>query len=344
MRFAVPDPVSYAVPDMETVPGVRETLLSAQYGGMAVTNPADFPTPLVGTAWLADRLKDPDLRVVDVRWRARFENDRGISTDDHDGYLEGHIPGAVFLAMRRDLSDPDNPVPDMLPPPGQFARVMEGIGVGDDSLVVVYDNSGFSLGADRLWWALSYYGHERVAVLDGGLREWRREGRPLETAAPAIAPATFHPKPHPDWIATKEEVKAAMADPGSAIVDCLGADMYSGRDSHPWGARPGHIPGAVNVPFYANIDPALMDLTMAERERLIAADQPLTFASRETLEKLYADAGIEPDSDVITYCGVGFAASCGLLALRLLGHPKARLYDGSWAEWSADPALPVETG
>lgn len=306
--------------------------------------PTDFPTPLVGTAWLADHLDDRDLRIVDVRWRARFEDGRGISGDDEAGYRDGHIQGAAFLAMARDLSDPDQKVPDMLPGPERFAHVMESIGVGSDSFVVAYDDSGFPLGAARLWWALSYYGHENVAVLDGGLREWQRENRPVETRVTEPAAETFRAKPQPDRIATKDEVAAAMARPEAVIVDCLGADMYSGRDSHPWGVRPGHIPGAVNVPFYANIDPALADLTMEERAKLVASDRPLTFASRKALENLYADAGVTPNSDVITYCGLGFAASCGLLALRVLGHTDARLYDGSWAEWSADPALPVETG
>jgi thiosulfate/3-mercaptopyruvate sulfurtransferase len=130
-------------------------------------------SPLVTTEWLAAHLDDPDVRIVDVRWRSRYENGRGISLDDHEGYLAGHIPGAVFVGMIADLSDPHHPVPDMLAQPEQFARAMSRSGIGDDTLVVAYDDMGFPLGSARLWWALSCYGHDRVRVLDGGLREWR---------------------------------------------------------------------------------------------------------------------------------------------------------------------------
>jgi thiosulfate/3-mercaptopyruvate sulfurtransferase len=130
----------------------------------------DRSSPLVTADWLAAHLEDSDVRIVDVRWRSQYENGRGISVDDHDGYLAGHIPGAVFAGMIADLSDPQHPIPDMLVGPEQFARVMARLGIGNDTLVVAYDNMGFPLGSARLWWALSYYGHDGVRVLDGGLR------------------------------------------------------------------------------------------------------------------------------------------------------------------------------
>jgi len=280
---------------------------------------------------------------VDVRWRSRYENGRGISFDDYDGYLAGHIPGAVFAGMIADLSDARHPIPDTLVPPEQFAQVMSRLGIGNETLVVAYDNMGFPLGSARLWWALSYYGHDRVRVLDGGLRTWQAEGRALSTDVPTPEAATFAPRVRPEWKASKEDVLAAMGRPETVIVDCLTPELYrGGGERHLWGQRPGHIPGAVNVPYMANIDPELATVTAAERERMLASGRSFTFGSLETLATLYGNVGATPDRDVITYCGRGYAGACGLLALKLLGYERARLYDGSWAEWSADPALPTE--
>jgi thiosulfate/3-mercaptopyruvate sulfurtransferase len=300
-------------------------------------------SPLVSTEQLAAHLHDPDVRIVDVRWLSRYENGRGISVDDHDGYLAGHIPGAVFAGMLTDLSDPDHSVPDMLVGPEQFARVMSRLGIGDDTLVIAYDNMGFPLGSARLWWALSYYGHDRVRVLDGGLRAWEAEGRALTTDAAVPEAATFTPRPRPEWKASKEDVLAALGRPETVVVDCLTPELYSGGgERHLWGQRPGHIPGAVNVPYMANIDPALATVTAAERERMLASGRSFTFASAEALANLYQSAGVTPDRETITYCGRGYAGACGMLALKLLGHDRVRLYDGSWAEWSADPDMPTE--
>lgn len=301
------------------------------------------PSPLVSTEWLAARLSDPGIRIVDVRWRSRYENGRGISFDDHDGYRSGHIPGAVFAGMIADLSDASHSVPDMLAPPPQFAAAMGRLGIANDTLVVAYDNMGLPLGSARLWWALSYYGHDRVRVLDGGLREWQAERRPLSTEIPTPEAARFTPRPRPEWLATKQDVVSALGNSETIVVDCLNAELFRGAgERHLWGQRPGHIPGAVNVPYLANIDPALASATAAEREQLLASGRSFKFASRETLSSLYRSAGVQPGRPVITYCGRGYAGACGLLALKLLGMENARLYDGSWAEWSADPALPVE--
>lgn len=300
-------------------------------------------SPLVSTEWLAAHLNDPDIRVVDVRWRSRYENGRGISFDDYEGYGAGHIPGAVFAGMIADLSDPHHPVPDMLVGPEQFARVMGRLGIGDDTLVVAYDNMGFPLGSARLWWALSYYGHDRVRVLDGGLRTWQTEGRALTTDGTMPKADTFTPRVRPEWKASKDEVLAALERPDTAIVDCLTPELYrGGGERHLWGQRPGHIPGAVNVPYMANIDPALATATAAERERMLGSGRSFNFASRETLADLYRNAGVTADREAITYCGRGYAGACGLLALKVLGYERVRLYDGCWAEWSADPNLPVE--
>jgi thiosulfate/3-mercaptopyruvate sulfurtransferase len=302
---------------------------------------SDQMSPLVSTEWLSRHLNDESVRIVDVRRRSRYENGRGISFDDHEGYLAGHIPGAVFARMVGDLSDPNHPVPDMLVQADQFAQVMGRLGIGNETFVVVYDNMGFPLGSARLWWALSYYGHDRVRVLDGGLRQWQHEQHPIATDVPVVQPTIFVPKRRADWIAAKQDVVAALGQTDTVIIDCLTPELYRGSgDRNPWGQRPGHIPGAVNVPYPANIDPRLAALTAAEC--LLVSGRSFTFASARELAALYESAGVSADSEVITYCGRGYAAACGLLALKLLGHRKARLYDGSWTEWSADPSLPVE--
>lgn len=302
-------------------------------------------SPLVATEWLASHLHDPRLRIVDVRWRSRYENGRGISFDDPDGYSSGHIPGAVFAGMIADLSDPDHPVPDMLAPPEQFATAMGRLGIGNETLVIAYDSMGLPLGSARLWWALSYYGHDHVRVLDGGLREWKSEGRPLSTTPTTAAPTRFIVRPRPEWIATKADVIAALDRTTTVVVDCLNAELYrGGGDRHLWGQRAGHIPGAVNVPYLANIDPMLATATAAEREQILASGRSFRFSRPEVLAAMYRAAGVVPEKEVITYCGRGYAGACGLLALKLLGYERVRLYDGSWAEWSGDPSLPVEVG
>lgn len=304
----------------------------------------DF-SPLVTTEWLAAHLDDPGLRVLDVRWRSRYENGRGISFDDPEGYRSGHIPGAVFVGMISDLSDPNHPVPDMLAPAEQFASAMGRLGIDNDTLVIAYDNMGLPLGSARLWWALSHYGHDRVRVLDGGLKDWQAEGRPISTDSVTPPPVRFTIRTRPGWLATKAEVKAALGQPNTVLVDCLNAELYQGGgDRHLWGQRAGHIPGAVNVPYLANIDPSLAAATAAEREKLLASGRSFRFSRPEMLAELYGAAGVEPETEVITYCGRGYAGACGMLALKVLGYERVRLYDGSWAEWSADNSLPVEVG
>lgn len=300
-------------------------------------------SPIVSTTWLAAHLGDSGLRIIDVRWQSRYENGRGISFDDRDGYRAGHIPGAVFAGMIADLSDPAHPVSDMLAPAERFAAAMGRFGVDSETLVVAYDNMGFPLGSARLWWALNFYGHKKVRVLDGGLRQWVNEGRSLSKETPHVQATTFTASPTSGWLANKKDVCDALGKTDTVIVDCLTPELYQGQgDRHLWGQRPGHIPGAVNVPYLANIDSTLADVTAAERAQILSERRDFTFSSPAKLAALYAAAGISDEKQVITYCGRGYAAACGTLALKVLGHRNVRLYDGSWAEWSADMNLPAE--
>jgi len=299
-------------------------------------------SPIVSTEWLANHLDNPDVRIIDVRWKFREENGKGVGYDDHEGYQEAHIPGAIFARMVGDLSDPDHPIPDMMVQAEAFATVMGNLGVDNDTHIVVYDDSGIPLAAARLWWALSYFGHDRVQVLDGGLLQWKLENRPISQETVEFLPTTFEPKVRPEWIAKKSDVMEALDDPRTVIVDCLPNELYRGDGEHTWGNRIGHVPGAVNVPAVANLDPVLAHTTMAERAELLKMRGSFKLGTKDMLAEHYAENGIEPGGHAITYCGRGIAASCGLLALKYIGIDNSRLYDGSWAEWSSDEDMPIE--
>jgi len=270
-------------------------------------------SPLVSTEWLAGHLDDPDVRIIDCRWYLRpFDLRCG-----DDEYRAGHIAGAVHLRWDTDLADPDRPA-SMLAPAERFARAMGGAGVGDDSFVVTYDDNHVPVAA-RVWWALRVYGHDRVAVLDGGLSRWRAEGRVESTGTEHPRPVTFTPRLRPELYATKEQVLAVVNDaaPGR-LVDA--------RMDSAWDAASGHIPGSTRLTGIG---------FLSDGERWISPD-----AARRRI----ADAGLaaDPDRPVITYCGGGVAATGTALAFRLAGLPDVAVYDGSWGEWELDPTTPKE--
>ncbi len=284
---------------------------------------------LVDVPWLAAHLDDPDLRIVDMRGYVRtvdVGDGRQAATyvGAPDEYAEQHIPGAIYLDWTRDIVDPDDPVPAQVAPPERFATELGRRGIGDEHLVVAYDEHPTAQFATRLWWALRYYGHDRVAVLDGGLAAWRRDGRPLTSAVPAFPPTDFTPRVQPGWRATGEAVLAALGDASTTLVDARDEGQYNGTVYRGEG-RPGHIPGAINLPRELLVDPATG-----------------TFRSDEELRAVFAQAGIDPDKRVIAYCNGGVAATTVLFGLALTGHPSLTNYDGSWNEWGVRPDWPVE--
>jgi thiosulfate/3-mercaptopyruvate sulfurtransferase len=294
-------------------------------------------TPLVDTAWLAAHLADPDLRIVDARWRGHG--------DGRTLYRQGHIPCAIHLDWHLDLNGRRGRVDDLLLPPAEFARVVGSAGLGDDHLVVAYADLDYS-GAARLWWALRYYGHEQVAVLDGGFTRWIAEGRPVKTGQERYPLAHFTPRPQPRWLASGAEVLAALARPDGpvTIVDTRPPEQFAGRavwtpigslflpPDRDWSEvnglpmRAGRIPSARHLESSRNLDPA----------------QHWKYLTPAAIRAQAEAAGITPDRRVITYCGVGISASLGLFALHLAGYPDLALYDASWAEWGTDPGRPIE--
>lgn len=281
-------------------------------------------SPLVETDWLATALHDPLLRVLDIRGIIRPPDaPKPWYLAQREAYLRSHVPGAGFVDWTEDIVEPAAPVHMTLAGPARFGALMERLGVGDDHTVVVYDDSGTI--APRLWWALNYYGHARVLVLNGGWVKWLAEGWPVTAERPRHPAARFSPRVVPAWRLGAAEVRAALGDGRTTLVDCRSPREFVGRIGR--GHRTGRIPGAVNVPVVRFLDP--------ERK---------TWKSPAEIRKLLEEAGVTPDRRVVTYCNGGVSSSVGLLALRLVGYPEATNFAGSWYEWEADPANPVETG
>ncbi|WP_052889099.1 sulfurtransferase [Thermogemmatispora carboxidivorans] len=284
---------------------------------------------LVEPAWLEEHLRDPRLRIVDMRGYVRtVERGAGEQEAVYEGaraeYEQGHIPGAVYLDWTSDIVDPASEVKAQVAPPERFAEVLGRLGIGDEHVVVAYDAHPASQFATRLWWALTYYGHREVRVLNGGFPRWLREGRPLTTEVPQFPPAIFTPRVQPELRATAEEVLAALGRAGVRVIDARDVGQYSGQVVRQPGRR-GHIPGAINIPREELVDP-----------------QTGQFRSNEELAAVFARAGVHPEEQVIAYCNGGVAATVVLFSLALLGYPHLTNYDGSWNEWGVRPDLPTE--
>jgi thiosulfate/3-mercaptopyruvate sulfurtransferase len=283
---------------------------------------------LVETSWLMEHLYDLNLRIVDMRGFVRTVEHDGVQEALYVGALEeyerGHIPGAVYIDWSSDIVDPDDKVEAQIAPPARFKEIMEDRGIGDQHLVVAYDAHPASQFATRLWWTLRYYGHEQVVVLNGGLPKWQRENLPLDSSIPMYEPATFTPKAQPQLRATAEEVLSMLNKPGVTLVDAREPAQYTGAMARGHG-RPGHIPGALNVPREELIDPTTG-----------------TFRSNEELARIFDNAHVSPEQRVVAYCNGGVAATTVLFSLAMLGYPSLTNYDGSWNEWGKRQDLPTE--
>ncbi|MBI4573275.1 MAG: sulfurtransferase [candidate division NC10 bacterium] len=278
---------------------------------------------LVETAWLAAHLADPAIRIVDMRGAIRpVQAPKPWYLESREQYAEAHIPGAVYIGWLTDIVEPDAPVKMTVASPGRFAALVGRLGIGDEHLVVAYDDDGNHVAA-RLWWILNYYGHPTVRLLDGGYPKWVAEGRPVTAEVPRYGVATFTPRMQAEWLATCDEVRRGIGDPRVRLVDCRGPRDFRGEVGR--GERKGRIPGAVNVPI----------------TRLWEGPHK-TWKSEAELSAVHAAAGVTPDTRVITYCNAGVSASVGLLALKLLGYPSAANYAGSWYDWERDPQNPSE--
>jgi len=280
------------------------------------------PSPLVTPAWLRAKLHDPRVVVADVRWY--LKDKRGI-----DAYDAGHVPGAFFVDVDRDLASapgPGRPGRHPLPSADAFAGVLARLGVTPGDTVVAYDDTGGTTAA-RLWWLLRYFGHHVGRVLDGGFQAWVAEGGALDVTAPTRPPAARLPlAARPEMVVDKVRVRE-MSDKGlGLLLDARAPERFEGK-IEPIDPRPGHVPGARSAPFAAN---------------LRAPGGP--FRSSDELRLYYASLDVANERPIVAYCGSGVTACHDLLALSIAGRDDALLYEGSWGEWASDPDRPAATG
>src|SRR5690606_34919446 len=266
---------------------------------------------LVSTEWLASHLTAPDLRIVDASWYLPF-----MQRDGKKEYAERHIPGAVYFDID-DISDTESSLPHMLPSPEKFASRMRRLGIGDGNRVVVYDGSDNHLSAPRAWWMFRVFGHNDVAVLNGGLKKWLAEGRPVEDLPPLPRERHFTARRNDVLVRDVDQIRGNLASQREQVVDARSKGRFEGTEPEPRaGLRGGHIPGSKNVPAGALTDP-----------------ETGLFKDAVELKVLFQDAGVNLGRPVITSCGSGVSACPLSLALHLIGPRQVSVYDGSSTEW-----------
>jgi thiosulfate/3-mercaptopyruvate sulfurtransferase len=280
----------------------------------------DDPKTLVSTNWLKQNLKQPDLRVLDTSWHLPTENRDPVSE-----FALGHIPTARFFDID-DISDHRSALPHMVPPVEKFMSRVRALGVGDGHQIVVYDSKGL-FSAARVWWLFRMMGHDKIAVLDGGLPKWVADGNPLDKAKPVIRDRHMTVQPQPHMVRDVTQVAYASKLLDHEIIDARAAARFRGEAPEPrQGLRAGHIPGSKNLPF----------------TQLLNGDH--TMKTTAEMADEFQKAGVNLSKPVITTCGSGVTAAVLSLALERMGKIDHALYDGSWTEWGQFPTLNIATG
>lgn len=263
---------------------------------------------LVETEWLAGKINSPELRIIDYGRKLR-------------DYQKGHITGAVFVD-RKTVWNKVNGIPGMLPSMETIVIELEKAGISKDSAVVIYDDNG-GLWASRLFWALEYLGHEDVHILNGGWGKWIQEKRDVQIESHMPPKGEFIPLVQNDLLATQEWILKNLNNPEVVIIDARSSKEYTGEDVR--STRGGHIPGAVNINWISNLK----------------SDDSKTFLTEEELTGIYDSLKISKNRTIVTLCQTGVRGAHTYFVLKLLGYPRVRLYDGSWAEWGNDHEVPV---
>jgi thiosulfate/3-mercaptopyruvate sulfurtransferase len=281
-------------------------------------------------AELAAILDRPDLRLFDCTTYLEYQPEGSdipyVAVPGRHTFEAGHIPGADFLDLQGEFSDPNAELRFMMPAIAQLETAFGRHGIAANSQVVLY-SIGSAMWATRFWWMLRSLGFENVSVLDGGLDKWKAEGRTVETGpAKGYKPATFTAKPQQKYFVDKHQVLAARTDRSTVLVNALSPQLHRGLEPSRYG-RPGHIPGSVNVSAATLFDP-----------------QTKVFVPSAEAEAKFTAQGIDKDKRVVAYCGGGISATIDLFLLHRLGYDNLSLYDGSMGEWAKDTALPIETG
>lgn len=276
---------------------------------------------IVSTQWLEDHLGSPDIAIIDASWHLPTAN-----RDAKKDFLEAHIPGAQFFDID-ELSDTTSSLPHMLPSPEKFSSRMRKMGIGDGKRVIAYDSVGL-FSAARAWWMFKVFGHDDVAVLDGGLKKWLAEERATEDG-PALPSQERHftARFKGSMVKDMRDVAAALKSGTAQVADARSATRFRGEEVEPRAhVRAGHMPGAKNVHYASLLNP------------------DGTLKSREDIAATFKAAGIDLARPVITSCGSGITAAILSLGLTLTGAREHALYDGSWTEWGGDPDAAAATG
>lgn len=273
---------------------------------------------LVSLSWLAERMGDPELVVADCRFQL------GQPDAGREAYERGHISGAVYVDLERHMSGPvrehggRHPLPDL----GTFSLWLGQQGIGNDSLVVAYDDQGGAM-ASRLWWMLRFLGHQRVHLLSEGFGAWKAAGYPVDSEEPLLALKRFTPHVHPAMMISVHDLHSRLGQPGVTIVDAREPGRYRG-EFEPIDAKAGHIPGAVNRFWKDALD--------ADGRWRPSSEQAARFAD------------LNKDDELVVYCGSGVTACPNVLALQEAGFERVRLYLGSWSDWISYSENPIATG
>lgn len=282
--------------------------------------PQDDPKTLVSTDWLAQHLKDPDLRIIDASWHMP-----ATGRDAKSEYARAHIPGARFFDID-EIADHRSDLPHMAPPVEKFISRMRAMGIGDGHQVVVYDSTGL-FSAARVWWTFRLMGKMDVAVLDGGLPKWQAEGREVEDMPPIARDRHITVQRQSGMVKDVTQVAQASKLAQTEIIDARAAPRFKGEVAEPRaGLRSGHIPNSKNLPF-ANL-----------------LNDNATMKSPPALKAAFEAAGVDLSKPVITTCGSGVTAAILSLGLERIGHRDHALYDGSWSEWGMFDDLPIAKG
>lgn len=275
--------------------------------------------PLVSTDWLADRLGRSDLKILDASWYMPAQ-----ARDAKAEFAAAHLPGAQFFDIDA-VADSSSGLPHMLPSPADFGAAVGALGIGNEDDVVIYDGAGI-FAAPRVWWTFRAFGHSRVAVLDGGLPKWKREGRALESAVTTPIPKNFRAHFRDKLVRDAGAIRANIDGKHELVLDARSEGRFKGAEPEPRpGLKGGHIPGSRNLPFQAVIDSANGTMKPASE-----------------LQSIFANVGVTPKQRVAASCGSGLTAAILAFGLYLTGREDVAVYDGSWSEWGALEGAPIE--